>query len=268
MQILGDRDLDGIPDGGFERMFASMDVVEVHPPQDILNFPTKLPTARERGNAIYNWLQLLNQGYRIPGVVNTDAHYNFHGSGWLRNYLRSPSDDPARITTADMVAAAEAGHIIMTNGPYMEVTATATAGGSERTAIAGDDLQSEKGRVRLQIRVQCANWLDVNRVFLLFNGQPQPAYDFQRRTRPDLFQSDVVKFAHTLELELTVDTHIVVVAAGQGLKLGPVVGPSHQDDTPTAVANPIYVDVDADGFRPDGNTLGLPLPVENTTDMP
>jgi hypothetical protein len=40
------------------------------------------------------------------------------------------------------------------------------------------------------------------------------------------------------------------VAAGEGLQLGPVVGPDHQDETPIAVANPIYLDVDGDGFKP------------------
>ena len=41
MQVLGDRDLDGVPDGGFERMLGSMDVVEVHPPQDILQLSNR-----------------------------------------------------------------------------------------------------------------------------------------------------------------------------------------------------------------------------------
>jgi hypothetical protein len=81
-------------------------------------------------NPIYNWLQLLNQGRRIPGVVNTDAHYNFHGSGWLRNYLRSPTDDPAEIRTLDVVHAAERGRLVMTSGPFLEVTLRAGRGES------------------------------------------------------------------------------------------------------------------------------------------
>ena len=70
-----------------------MNVIEVHPIEDVLTFaPTKIwsdPKGKktEHNHRIFNWLQLLNQGYRIPGVVNTDAHYNFHGSGGLRNYV-------------------------------------------------------------------------------------------------------------------------------------------------------------------------------------
>ena len=262
MQILGDRDLDGNADDGFERMLRSMDVVEVHPPEDILNFPRERPGARDRGNVIFNWLQLLNQGYRIPGVVNTDAHYNFHGSGWLRNYLKCPTDDPSRITTADMVKSAENGNIIMTNGPFLEVHGNSTAADQDRHATAGDDLPTDNGTLSLQVRVQCANWLDVNRVFLLFNGVPQPNYDFRRRTHPADFQDGVTKFEKKLSLEVDSDTHIVVVAVGEGLTLGPVVGPDQQDAPPTAVSNPIYVDVDADGFRANGDSLGIPLPLE------
>ena len=96
VQMVADRDLDGSPDGGFEKMFSFMDVVEVHPLDTIFSQPTKLPTEREEGNRIFHWLQLLNLGYRVPGVVNTDAHWNFHGSGGLRNYIKSSTDDPAK----------------------------------------------------------------------------------------------------------------------------------------------------------------------------
>ena len=88
------------------------------------------PAGKTQNNTIVNWLQLLNQGLRIPGVVNTDAHYNFHGSGWLRNYVRCPTDDPAEVRTLDVVHAAERGHLIMSSGPFLEVKL-----GSERGPV-------------------------------------------------------------------------------------------------------------------------------------
>lgn len=261
MQVLGDRDLDQKPDGGFERMLGWMDVIEVHPPADILSFPTQPTPSRERSKVIFHWLQLINQGYRIPGVVNTDAHYNFHGSGWLRNYLKSSTDEPHEILVAEMVQSAERGNVIMTNGPYLEVTATSIVNGRRRTATAGDDLIAD-GKIKLRIRVQCANWLDVNRVQLYFNGRPAPDYNFRRATDNDAFRTGTVRFEKTVELDLNRDTHVVVATAGEGMKLGPVVGPEHQDDVPIAVSNPIFVDVDADGFEPNGDTLGLTLPTD------
>ena len=203
------------------------------------------------------WLQMLNMGYRIPGVVNTDAHYNFHGSGWLRNYLKANADDPAQLRLADLIQATERGNVVMTNGPYLEVTAMASGA---RTAIAGEDIIADDGEVRFQVRVQCPNWLDINRIQLFINGVPLPEQNFTRRTHGELFGEQVVKFEQTLPLKLDADAHVIVAAAGEGLSLGPVAGPSHENDIPVAVTNPIFVDVDGDGFQPNGDLLGGSLP--------
>jgi hypothetical protein len=37
-------------------------------------------------------------------------------------------------------------------------------------------------------------------------------------------------------------------------------GPEHAADKPVAVANPVFVDVRGDGFTPNGDLLGLPIP--------
>lgn len=256
VQVMVDRDLDGSPDGGFARMLGHMDVVEVHPPHTIFLPASAVPTGR-RGNVIVNWLQMLNLGYRVPGVVNTDAHYNFHGSGWLRNYIKSNSDDPAQLRLADLIEATERGNVVMTNGPFLEVTAQAS---DNREAIAGDDLIADKGQATFDIRVQCPNWLDINRVQIFVNGVQREDLNFTRRTHTDLFSDRVVKFAHTLSLEFESDAHVIVVAAGEELKLGPVAGPEHRDDMPVAVANPIFIDVEGDGFQPNGDLLGGSLP--------
>ncbi len=39
VQMVGDRDLNGSPDGGFEKMFGFMDVIEVHPLDTIFETP-------------------------------------------------------------------------------------------------------------------------------------------------------------------------------------------------------------------------------------
>ena len=74
-----------------------------------------------------------------PGVVNTDAHYNFHGSGWLRNYVKSPTDDPAEVETLDVVHAAERGHLVMTNGPFLEVTPPRRRRRDGEAGVPGDE---------------------------------------------------------------------------------------------------------------------------------
>ncbi len=253
-----DRDGDGQQDKGYPGMARHMDVIEVHPPYTVLNPPVTEKAGKIHNNTIGNWLQLLNQGYRIPGVVNTDAHYNYHGSGFLRNYLKSPTDDPAKVDTMDMVHAAEGGHLIMTNGPYLEVSLKSSQ--SEREAIAGDDLAAPDGKADLKVRVQCPNWFDVDRVQVLLNGQAVESLNFTREANADLFSDGSVKFDRTIPLELDGDTHVIVVAIGENQKLGPVMGPSHKDDVPAAVSNPIFVDVNRNGFQPNGDTLGSELP--------
>lgn len=260
-QILGDKDLDGKPDGGFEKMFGFVDVVEVHPPHTIFRIEKDAAGDPIR-NTILNWMQMLNLGYRLTGVINTDAHYNHHGSGGFRNYILSTSDDPAKIDTMEMVHNSEKGHVVVSTGPFMEVSLTAANADRGKKAIPGDDLALPDGKGDLRVRVQCPNWLDVNRVQVFLNGRPEPKLNFTRRTTPDQFKNDVVKFEASLPLELKSDTHIIVATIQEEGRVGRVMGTSWGNLPPTAVSNPIFVDVDGGGFKANGDLLDIPLPIK------
>ncbi|NCY03962.1 MAG: hypothetical protein EBX36_13900, partial [Planctomycetia bacterium] len=260
VQILGDRDTDGTQDAGFEGMFGFVDVIEVHPPHEIFQTPAPRDDPRKKVSTIFVWMQMLNLGYRVPGVVNTDAHYAFHGSGWLRNYIRSPTDDPARIAVDDVVRACERGRVVMTNGPFLEMRAVGSRGGSTATAGPGDDLADDDGAVTMSVRVQCPNWFDVDRVQVFVNGRADPALNFTKRDHPEAFSRDVVRFAREFPVRLERDAHLIVAAIGEDSALGVVMGPEHAADKPVAVANPVFVDVGGDGFTPNGDLLGLPIP--------
>ncbi|MCB9940438.1 MAG: CehA/McbA family metallohydrolase [Planctomycetaceae bacterium] len=261
-QIIGDKDLNDEPDGGFEAMFGFMDVIEVHPLETIFTKPEKDEKGRLSRNPIYHWMQMLNLGYRIPGVVNTDAHYNFHESGWLRNYLKSSTDDPARIDTMEMVHTSEAGHVTMTTGPFMEVTLRPQERSITPIGIPGDDVIAPGGKATLSVRVQCSNWLDINRVQVFVNGRPNNDLNFTRRETPTHFGDGVVKFETDIPVELSEDAHLIVAAIGEGLTLGRVMGPLWGGEKPpVAVSNPIFVDVDGSGFKANGDLLDVPLPL-------
>jgi hypothetical protein len=253
-------------------MFEFMDVIEVHPPAAIFTVPSPAGKTTAR-NPIFHWMQLLNLGYRITGVVNTDAHYNFHESGWLRNYLKSDTDNPAEIKTLDMVHAAEAGHVVMTNGPFLTVQVAAknpapptprrlkhSGPPAKSVGIPGDNVYAPHGEAMLHIRVQCPNWLDINRVQVFLNGRAAKDLNFTRRDTPRPFGDGVVKFDTTVPLALTTDTHIIVAAAGEGLTLSPIMGPQHGTDMPIAVSNPIFVEHNDNGFQPNRDELDVPLP--------
>lgn len=255
-----DKNGDGKPDDGYKAGFPYMHVIEVHPIYDILQMsPGRSFVSggkrRIRNNTIFNWLQLLNQGYRIPGVVNTDAHYNYHGSGGVRNYVRCDAKVNGEIDPYEIVEHAKKGHIVMSNGPFLEV--------SLNGKLPGDDVILGKRTARLKMRVCCPNWFDVNRVQVLLNGRPAKELNFTRETHPKLFANSPERFAHEVTLALKQDTHVIVVAVDERKPLGEVMGPMWGRQNPVAVSNPIFVDVDGGGFRYNRDTLGHPLPTKS-----
>lgn len=251
--LVYDKNGDGQPDAGFGSLDVA-DVVEVHGGEPLAGKGVITIGKARENNVFFNWLQLLNQGRRIPGVFNTDAHYCFHdaGSGTLRNYVKSPTDDPAQVKEMDVVREARAGHIVMTNGPFMEVGINDALPGDVVTLSAGQ-------QATLRIKVQCPNWLDVDRVQVLLNGRMEPAMNFTRANHPERFGSGVVKFEAVVPVPLEADTHIIVVASGEHSSTGPVMG---LGDRPIVASNPIYVDVDGNGFTANKDTLDEPLPTK------
>ena len=256
-----DRDGDGTPDMGHNGMFAHINALEVHPVEGILHpGPRRMFKTTPIANTVFHWLQLVNQGYRYTAVGNTDAHYNFHGSSWCRNWIQSPTDDPAAIQPLEMVRATKEGRLILSNGPFLEMTCRET--GKEVTVTAGQDLAAPSGKIELKVRVQCPNWFDIDRVFVLVNGKVGE-HNYTRKTHAAKFRTEgAVKFEETLTLQLDGDSHVIVACGGEETKLGPVMGPDWKDTQPAAFANPVYVDVNGDGFKPNRDTLGHPLPVK------
>lgn len=258
-----DRDGDQVPDEGYFRSFGLMNVMEIHPIDKLLS-PNRFDIRGGKpveNHTAFNWMQLLNQGFRIYGVVNTDAHYNFHGSGGLRIWIKSDTDEPEKIQSDSMRDAARNGNIVMSNGPFLEATFRET-GSNTQPVISGQDLNAPSGKVSATIRVQCANWLDVDTVMLLVNGRPDEQRTFTREKNPELFSRDTVRFEKTIDMELPKDAHLIVLTGHSTQVLGPVTGPDWGKQHPAALSNPVFVDVDGDGFQASKDTLGIPLPVK------
>lgn len=251
--LVYDKDGDQQADSGYMTLEYT-DVIEVWAPTILEMKATRIVRGNEINDRVFNWLQLLNQGYRLPGVANTDAHHCFHDSGYIRNYVKCSTDDPAKIGELEIVRASRKGQSVMSSGPFMEVLLNG--------AGPGDDLKLS-GEGKLSIRVQCPNWFDVDRVQVLINGAPEAALNFTRSSHPAMFGDGVVKFEQALALKLAADAHVIVVAAGENSATGPMMG---EGDMPLAVSNPIYVDVNGDGFKPNLDTLGAPLPVKRAKD--
>ncbi|MCG8599670.1 MAG: CehA/McbA family metallohydrolase [Verrucomicrobiales bacterium] len=203
------------------------------------------------------WLQLLNQGLKVWGIGVADAHHVYgNGVGSWRTYIPSPTDDPEEIDWREISRRAKAGNMILSSGPFLKVqTGNGTiAGGYERST----------GKTMLKVKVSCANWYRINRVQVLINGRQDPRYNYTLEKHSDLFaRADQNSgFEKTVELDLSEDSHIIVVAIGEKESLQRGFGTSSQASIePCAYNNPIFIDVDGNGFQPNGDTLGYELPV-------
>lgn len=257
-----DRDGDGEVDGGFVGLGGLVDAFETQnflgaeilaqAPYRVFRGAGGQESVRQIREFI--WLQLLNRGLRLWGTAVADAH-SVHGNGvggW-RVYLPSSSDEPAKIDWQENSRNAKAGRGILTTGPFLQVRCEdgTIAGGSTR-------LPNE---FNLHVRVQCTDWLDIDRVQLLVNGRQRADLNFTRTSHPHFFADGVVKFDRTLRVKLSEDAHLIVVAMGEGFNLKTGFGSSDQSSLkPCAYNNPIFVDVDGNGFTPNGDMLGWPVP--------
>ena len=256
-----DQDGDGNPDTEFSQRVSRFHLLEIQPLEVALRLqPTVEIGGQQVSNPVFAWLQLLNHGARIAAAANSTVPTNFHGSGRSRNWVRSSTDDPASIKTPDIVRAARQGQLIVSNGPFLEVSGLEA--GQSKEAHPGEDLPAASGKIELKVRVQCPNWLDVDRVTVLVNGRPHATHQYSRATHAEKFRdAGAVRFEERLLLELKEDSHVIAVTAGEKLSLGPVAGPKMKDTPPVALSNPIFVDVDGGGFKANQDGLGHPLPL-------
>ncbi len=263
-----DRDGDGVQDGGFVGVGSMIDATETEngPGTDILaEAPFKVSRApgslAAKASSVreFIWRQLLNQGHRLVAVGVADAHSVYgNGVGCWRGYIPSSTDEPAKIDWAELAPRVKQGNMVLTTGPFLEVT-------TQNGKIAGDDDRAT-GSIDLKVRVQCTDWMDIDRVQVLVNSRPDPKFNYTRKSHPKMFQDGVVKFDQTLRIPLQHDAHLIVVAIDEDgdQKIG--YGTSdYAKMRPCAYNNPIYVDADGGGFKPNGDTLGYDLPAMGMT---
>lgn len=259
-----DSNGDGLADGGYIGLGLLIDGLETQNftgPFDLPRVPVTIYNDKVYPNREFVWLQLLNQGHRLIAMAVADAH-SVHGNGvggW-RMYMPSASDAPAQIDWRENSKHAKAGRSYLTTGPFLQVTTAEGAG-------PGAELRAS-GEVKLNVKVQCTDWIDIDRVQVLVNGRPLPSLNFTRQANPDMFNNGVVKFDRQIRVPLAADAHLIVVAMGENSNLSVGYGTSDQAKLrPCAYHNPIYVDVDGGGFKSNYDTLGHPLGVPYTLEQ-
>ncbi len=239
-------------DGEIDKGFGTESITDV---MEIREALADLPEAVNGGDTetrSFHWLQMLNLGYRIFGTANSDNHTVGHGSGSLFNYVYVKNYKPAEIDPVEVAEQVKKGHVVISDGPFMDVRVNG--------ALPGEEIKAANGKVSIQIKVLTANWAPVNTVQILVNGQADSTLIFTKKRHPAMFKTSPAVFTETIPLVLKNDAHIIVMAYGEGENIGLVTGGKMKTALPIALANPVFVDVDGNGFTPNRDLLGQPLP--------
>ncbi len=252
-----DKNHDGVLDNGYNtRQFT--DAIELQTfVYDILNVTAD--DAKNKKAPVFYWLQMLNQGDRIFATMTSDSHIIGERGGLRFVYAYTKKDSPLTIDAYDIAASAKKGHIVMSNGPFLK----ADINGS----VPGSDVKKPAAGLRMNVEVYANNEVKIDRVQVIVNGRQVKSLNFTATSHPKLFTAGALQFKYSFPLNLDKDANVIVVATGK--KTLPVAAPSggrgNAVQVPFAVTNPFFVDANGDGFVPNKDTLGEPLPVSLRT---
>ena len=202
-----------------------------------------------------DWYALLRQGYLSTGTANSDTHGPSEIAAYPRNFVQLAAAAPFDPVAFDR--AIRDGRVFGTTGPLIPEFRVSDAGSGGSTGGMGELVASKDGRVVVEFRVAAPDWVPVDEVRLVANGEVVHTWPLDA-----VAESDGTRFAHREELVLRGDVFLTL-EAGAPLGVDRLAwiaehpGPYTQAVAPgfvsAAFANPIFVDVDGNGrFDPPG----------------
>ncbi len=176
---------------------------------------------------MHRWFDLLNEGRRVVAVAGSGSvglHPPVAGQG--RTFIHCPDPDEHGAVLSAIERLRRSPNAFITNGPFLEVTLNGEPIGSTQTV--------PPGRVRMDLRVRAAPWVDLawGRVFR--NGELVREFPIEPSRR-------VLRSERTFEFEVTGDCWFVVQVTGEEPMDTVYAGP--QAPTPFALTNPFWVEV-------------------------
>jgi hypothetical protein len=208
------------------------------------------------------WFQMLGRGFTPTATAVSDTHKTISTqAGTPRSFVFS-DQSIADFDPSALAQASNAGKLIGSGGPFFTVQVRQ----GEATAGLGETLAGAPGQVQVQVAIQTPEWMDISGVSVFANITEGLDLDADRpnsdalpptvSTPVDWANAERIEVApgHArrqmmMELSLDVDADawiVVVVHGDDGRSMFPVI--HSRGARPFAFSNPVYVDVDGNGF--------------------
>ena len=232
-----------------------------------------------------DWFTLLNLGYRHTAIGNSDTHgWTGTEAGCPRNYVMSETDDPGFLDDQAVADAVREHRVVASYGPFVQMWVDGEP--------IGSDVVPSGESIELALEVQAPTWMQVDRIEIYENGTLIEELTLEQ-------DGEVLRYADTLTLTPSEDAWYVAIVTGDGdlsplftpverpyLELQVIVTEALADVSavssflepaapipreypvyPFALTNPIWVDLDGDGFDAPGlpDWLQPPREIEEDT---
>jgi hypothetical protein len=207
------------------------------------------PNDRRLDDSVRDFYTLIDHGHLVVGVGNSDTHdLNWVLDGTARNYVYVDDAKLHPFDEAAFIAAMRARRVVATTGPWLDVEA-ATKQGATPTVGSGQALVPDRGAVWLDVTVEQARWVKVERIRIVVGGADGPKLAQQIDVPANVRTHH---WAGRVEVG-DKDTWIGVTADGDTAMPLEFTGTYQRDKwqragvTPMALIQPILVDGDRDG---------------------
>jgi hypothetical protein len=227
---------------------------------------------------VETWFTMLDRGLRPTGLGASDSHHTLGDEpGYARTlvWVGKGKDVPGGFSRDDVVAGIKGHHAIATNAPFIDMTIDGH--------MIGDTIVDTSGTATVQLHVRAPSWAPVDHLVVYSNSNvvydqpiPGPGTDYTTTIQVPLTQDAwvvaEVTGTHNMFPVLSptefppLDATIVIGALSKGLDLSTLpltakIAPIRTHfSTPYAITNPIWIDVDGNGWTPPMSPLSRTAP--------
>ena len=177
--------------------------------------------------ALRGWLARLDEGRAVTAVAAADPRQDLLGLAAPRTCFTEAQSARPLSPGAHLRAALRRGDVILTNGPWLRVSANG--------AEPGELASAPDGKVAVLITVLASSFVDVRELEVWVGGKRMAQAPVPTTGTP-------LRYRGTLRVTIDRDAAIVVILRGNR-----PLDPLAPGVTPFALSNPVLVDRDGDG---------------------